>query len=122
MALTDLSNDARRRKVAPQPTGGGDHLLTDLISLLQRGGQSGDSAVAPDPQVLGQASRGHRDDGLAALLGHLQTLAQAGQPAPANATPDGVADAALSPGGASIDAGGHDNRSGMVNPFRDIGR
>jgi trimeric autotransporter adhesin len=91
---------------------GGNHLVADLIALLQGGGQNSAAAVVSDLQALVQAAGGgHTNNGLSALLGDLQTAAgpvtQTTQPAPnapASAPQAANNGADLSPG---IDTGGH---------------
>jgi trimeric autotransporter adhesin len=79
----------------PPAADGGNHLVADLIALLQGGGQSSAQAVIADLQAVAQAAGGH--NGLSALLGDLQTAANsAAQPA-ANPAPVAGADAGSSP-------------------------
>ncbi len=86
---------------------GGNHLVTDLIALLQGGGQNSAAAVVADLQQLVQAAGGH-SNGIAGLIGDLQTAANAATPAPtAAASPASTPplDAGLS-AGTSADSGG----------------
>jgi hypothetical protein len=88
----------------PPAADGGNHLVADLIALLQGGGQASAQAVIADLQAVAQAAGGH-NNGLSALLGDLQTAAnpatQAGQPAasaPANSAQHAGADSGASSG------------------------
>ncbi|MGZ5835785.1 MAG: hypothetical protein ACXWJ5_06225 [Xanthobacteraceae bacterium] len=65
---------------APSAGDGGNHLVADLIALLQGGGQSSVSAVVADLAAVAQAAGTH-NNGVAALLSDLQAAA-----APATAT------------------------------------
>lgn len=85
----------------PSAGDGGNHLVSDLIALLQGGGQSSAQAVIADLQAVAQAAGGH-NTGLSALLGDLQTAAAnpAAQPGAnaANAAPAAGADTGASSG------------------------
>jgi len=102
---------------------GGNHLVTDLIALLQGGGQNSAAAVVADLQALVQAAGGGHNNGLSALLGDLQTAAgpaASGQPtasAPANSTPGASTDAGPSTGAGSADFGSHHFQSDMAHHF-----
>ncbi|HZR77443.1 hypothetical protein [Bradyrhizobium sp.] len=91
----------------PSAGDGGNHLVSDLIALLQGGGQSSAQAVIADLQAVAQAAGGH-NTGLTALLGDLQTAAAnpAAQPGAnaANAAPAAGADTGSSSG---ADLGNH---------------
>jgi hypothetical protein len=83
---------------------GGNHLVADLIALLQGGGQSSVSAVIADLAAVAQAAGAH-NNGVAALLSDLQsaaapaapTVSNAGSapPAPATLAPVAIADASM---------------------------
>ena len=102
---------------------GGNHLVADLITLLQGGGQNSAAAVVSDLQALVQAAGGgHGNNGLAALLGDLQTVAspatQTNQPAsnaPASLPQAANNGADLSPGN---DIGGHHFQHEMAHHFQ----
>ena len=107
------------------PTGdGGNHLVADLIALLQGGGQNSAAAVVSDLQALVQAAGGHGNNGIAALLGDLQTAAgpttPSAQPAAntsAAATQGSTAGADLSAGVNSSDPGGHHFQPEIAHHF-----
>ncbi len=90
---------------------GGNHLLSDLIALIQGGGQGSASAVVADIQALVQEAGGH-SHGIIGLIGGLQTAAnaslaeQAGN-APTSATSSPPVDAGLSSSANLADVGGH---------------
>jgi hypothetical protein len=98
----------------PSTGDGGNHLVADLIALLQGGGHDSAAAVVTDLQQLVQAAGGGHGNGLAALLGDLQTAANptapASQPAanaPASPVQTAAGDAGASPGAGFADFGGH---------------
>jgi hypothetical protein len=68
---------------------GGNHLVSDLIALLQGGGQGSVSAVIADLAAVAQAAGVQNNNGVASLLSDLQTAAAPaasnGGNAPANA-------------------------------------
>jgi hypothetical protein len=90
---------------------GGNHLVADLIALLQGGGQNSAAAVVSDLQALVQAAGGHGNNGLSALLGDLQTAANPTAPTTTQPAPSAPASSpAANIGGdlsAGNDAGGH---------------
>jgi hypothetical protein len=85
---------------------GGNHLVADLIALLQGGGQNSVSAVIADLAAVAQAAGVHNNNGVASLLSDLhaaaaptastaangQDDAQANTPAPVAAASGGAAD------------------------------
>jgi hypothetical protein len=70
---------------APAAGDGGNHLVADLIALLQGGGQNSVSAVIADLTAVAQAAGTH-SNGLATLLTDLQTAAAPASAAPAAAS------------------------------------
>jgi len=80
---------------------GGNHLVADLIALLQGGGQNSVSAVIADLEAVAQAAGAH-NNGVATLLTDLQTAAAPAAPAVANAPASGPA---APPPVATVDAG-----------------
>jgi trimeric autotransporter adhesin len=84
---------------------GGNHLVADLIALLQGGGQNSVSAVIADLAAVAQAAGVH-GNGVASLLNDLQTTAAPaanGDNAQASsATPTAAADTGASAGTADI--------------------
>jgi trimeric autotransporter adhesin len=81
---------------------GGNHLVADLIALLQGGGQNSVSAVIADLEAVAQAAGAH-NNGVATLLTDLQTAAAApAAPTAANAPASGPA---APPPVATVDAG-----------------
>lgn len=108
----------------PSTGDGGNHLVADLIALLQGGGQNSAAAVVSDLQALVQAAGGHGNNGIAALLGDLQTAAgptsPSAQPATntsATATHASTAGADLSSGVNSSDLGGHQFQTETAHHF-----
>jgi hypothetical protein len=97
------------------PTGdGGNHLVADLIALLQGGGHDSAAAVVADLQQLVQTAGGGHGNGLAALLGDLQTAAnpttttsQPAASAPASHGQNAAGDTGLPAGAGAADFGGH---------------
>jgi hypothetical protein len=98
---------------------GGNHLVADLIALLQGGGQNSVSAVIADLAAVAQAAGVH-NNGVASLLSDLQTAAapaastggnaqdSAQANAPANTpAPAAAADAGASAGAGATDIGAH---------------
>ena len=89
---------------------GGNHLVADLIALLQGGGQNSAAAVVADLQQLVQTAGGH-NNGLATLIGDLQTAANpAGQQAansPSAPAQSGAGDLGASPGADAGNVAGH---------------
>jgi hypothetical protein len=87
----------------PAAGDGANHLVADLIALLQGGGQSSVSAVIADLAAVAQAAGAH-NNGVAALLSDLQSAAApaaptvsntgSAPPAPATLAPAAIADAA----------------------------
>jgi hypothetical protein len=75
---------------------GGNHLVADLIALLQGGGQSSVSAVIADLAAVAQAAGAH-NNGVAALLSDLQSAAAPAAPTVSNAGSAPPAPAALAP-------------------------
>lgn len=85
---------------------GGNHLVADLIALLQGGGQNSVSAVIADLAAVAQAAGVHNNNGVASLLSDLHAAAaptastaangpddaQANTPAPVAAASGGAAD------------------------------
>jgi hypothetical protein len=85
---------------------GGNHLVADLIALLQGGGQNSVSAVIADLAAVAQSAGVHSNIGVASLLSDLQAAAaptastaangqddaQANTPAPVAAASGGAAD------------------------------
>jgi len=85
---------------APAAGDGGNHLVADLIALLQGGGQNSVSAVIADLTAVAQAAGTH-SNGLATLLTDLQTAAAPAAPAAASAPVNSAPAAPL----ATADAG-----------------
>jgi hypothetical protein len=88
---------------APAAGDGGNHLVADLIALLQGGGQNSVAAVISDLSALAQAAGAH-NNGVATLLSDLQTAAAPAAPTAAGSgsappAPATIADA----GPAAID-------------------
>jgi trimeric autotransporter adhesin len=85
---------------------GGNHLVADLIALLQGGGQNSVSAVIADLAAVAQAAGAH-NNGVATLLTDLQTAAAPAAPTVANAPVSGTpaAPAATADAGPSAGAG-----------------
>ena len=79
---------------------GGNHLVADLIALLQGGGQGSVSAVIADLAAVAQAA-GADHNGVASLLGDLQTAAAS----PGNAAQDNAQANSLANGQTSAQAG-----------------
>lgn len=104
----------------PPAADGGNHLVTDLIALLQGGGQNSASAVVADLQALVHAA-GVNGNGLSALLGDLQTAANPAAPAATNApvtnTPSAGADAGAAPGAGLADMGSHHFQAEAAHHF-----
>ncbi len=77
---------------------GGNHLVADLIALLQGGGQNSVAAVIADLSELAQAAGAH-NNGVATLLNDLQTAAAPAAPtsAAAPAAPVAAADSGAAP-------------------------
>lgn len=90
--------------------GDGNHLVADLIALLQGGGQNSASAVIADLQAVAQAAGVH-NNGLSALLGDLQSASAPGAQTGANAASTGTqgaaGDAGSSAGAGPADLGAH---------------
>lgn len=83
---------------------GGNHLVADLIALLQGGGPNSVSAVIADLAAVAQAAGAH-NNGVATLLSDLQTAAAPAAPAAAgsgNASPAPISIADAGP--AAFDA------------------
>jgi len=76
----------------PPAADGGNHLVADLIALLQGGGQASVSAVIADLAAVAQAAGAHNNNGVAALLSDLQTAAAPAAPTAAS-PPVAAADA-----------------------------
>ena len=86
----------------PAAGDGGNHLVADLIALLQGGGSNSISAVIADLAAVAQAAGAH-NNGVATLLSDLQTAAAPAAPTAAgsgSASPAPIADA----GPTAIDA------------------
>jgi trimeric autotransporter adhesin len=100
---------------------GGNHLVADLIALLQGGGQNSVSAVVADLAAVAQAAGAH-DNGVAALLSDLQTAAAApaaptvasGPVSGTPAAPVATAGAGPSAGAGPTDVDGHHSHLGEV--------
>jgi hypothetical protein len=75
---------------------GGNHLVADLIALLQGGGQNSVSAVIADLAAVAQAAGAH-NNGVAALLSDLQSAAAPAAPTVASAGNAPQAPAPLAP-------------------------
>ena len=100
---------------SPEPGGtgagdGGNHLVADLIALLQGGGQNSVSAVIADLAALAHAAGVQNNNGLASLLGDLQTAATPAASAGATAqdsanVPPAAVDAGAT--GSGVDVGAH---------------
>jgi hypothetical protein len=105
---------------APPAADGGNHLVADLIALLQGGGQNTASAVVADLQALFHAA-GVNNNGLATLLGDLHAASNPGAPAATNApagnTQSAGADAGALSGGGPADAGPHHFQADMAHHF-----
>jgi hypothetical protein len=82
----------------PAAGDGGNHLVADLIALLQGGGQNSVAAVIADLAAVAQAAGVH-NNGVAALLNDLQTAAAppATSPGSTPTMPTTVADVGTSP-------------------------
>jgi hypothetical protein len=107
---------------SPPAADGGNHLVADLISLLQGGGQNTASAVVADLQALVQAAGGHGNSGLATLIGDLQTAANPATPPAQPATNTSAAATPPANGGADLssgasDLGGHQFQNEMAHHF-----
>jgi len=102
------------------PAPDGNHLVADLIALLQGGGQNSASAVISDLQALAQAAGVH-NNGLSALLGDLQAAANPAAPTGSNAagggTPAAPGDAGHSAGPGPADFGAHHFHGDMAQHF-----
>jgi trimeric autotransporter adhesin len=100
---------------------GGNHLVADLIALLQGGGQNSVSAVVADLAAVAQAAGAH-DNGVAALLSDLQTAAAApaaptvasGPVSGAPAAPVATVGAGPSAGAGPTDIDGHHSHIGEM--------
>jgi hypothetical protein len=100
---------------------GGNHLVADLIALLQGGGQNSVSAVVADLAAVAQAAGAH-DNGVAALLSDLQTAAAApaaptvasGPVSGTPAAPVATAGAGPSAGAGPTDIDGHHSHIGEM--------
>jgi hypothetical protein len=100
---------------------GGNHLVADLIALLQGGGQNSVSAVVADLAAVAQAAGAH-DNGVAALLSDLQTAAAApaaptvasGPVSGTPAAPVATAGAGPSAGASPTDIDGHHSHIGEM--------
>ena len=116
-------NDATCRDDGPRSAAGcrwRNHLVADLIALLQGGGQNTASAVVADLQALFHAA-GVNNNGLATLLGDLHAASNPGAPAATNApagnTQSAGADAGALSGGGPADAGPHHFQADMAHHF-----
>jgi len=96
---------------------GGNHLVTDLIALIQGGGQNSATAVVSDLQALVHAA-GVQNSGVAALLGDLQA---ASAPTAAQNSASGAATAVSSAAdvgdAGSADLGGNNFQSEIAHHF-----
>ena len=98
---------------APPAGDGGNHLVTDLIALLQGGGQSSVSAVISDLAAVAHAA-GTNNNGVTALLNDLQTAASPATPSATSAASSPAAPAAAADPGALLNDVHH-------SPFAETG-
>jgi len=98
---------------APPAGDGGNHLVADLIALLQGGGQSSVSAVIADLAAVAQAAGSHTN-GVAALVSDLQTAAAPAAPAATSAGDTPAASVAAADAGAAPNETHH-------SPFAEMG-
>jgi hypothetical protein len=84
----------------PAAGDGGNHLVADLIALLQGGGQNSVAAVIADLAAVAQAAGAH-NNGVAALLSDLQTAAAPAVPTVANTSSAAAAPVTLADAGAA---------------------
>src|SRR5579864_566429 len=98
---------------APPAADGGNHLVADLIALLQGGGQNSASAVIADLAAVAQAA-GAPNNSLSALVNDLQAAASPAAPAAANAGNPPAAQASAGDAGAASNDFHH-------SPFAEMG-
>jgi hypothetical protein len=100
----------------PAAGDGGNHLVADLIALLQGGGQSSVSAVIADLAAVAQAAGAH-NNGVAALLSDLQTAAAPAAPSVASGGNAATAPVAIADAGATPNDMHHSPMAEMAHQF-----
>ncbi|MGZ5871935.1 MAG: hypothetical protein ACXWKP_07480 [Bradyrhizobium sp.] len=100
----------------PAAGDGGNHLVADLIALLQGGGPSSVSAVIADLAAVAQAAGAH-NNGVAALLSDLHTAAAPAAPSVASGGNAATAPVAIADTGATPNDLHHSPMAEMAHHF-----